>query len=123
MTRDSRSRPKWSVPNQCSALGGTSRNRKLLRTGSYGASRLAKHATMSTSSTRPAPTVKERLRASRPRAGMTSRRAARSQPGSGSVKVGTLSKAHPGVHDGVKHVHHDIDHQVDQCHEKQASLD
>ena len=66
-TRDRMSRPKWSVPIQCSMLGGAMRSRKFPLSGSNGAMTPARHASTTTAPTSVAPMTKDLFASNRRR--------------------------------------------------------
>ena len=66
MTRDSTSRPSWSVPNQCAPDGGWLLASRSCASGSYGANRCPKMAQTTQNSTMIVPTQNVARRSSSP---------------------------------------------------------
>src|SRR5262245_35183150 len=109
MTRDSVSRPTWSVPNVDWASGGLFIRRKSVLSGSFGATHGANSAIKMMRIATIPPTADSGLR--------------RTKAASSPRTERSISVPDPGIEPGVGHVHEHVDEDEDRRVEQHEVLD
>src|SRR5215470_9044642 len=110
MTRESVSRPTWSVPNSHCASGGLFMWRKLVLSGSWGATQGAVMAITTMSRPTIAPTADRVLRRANPTNSRGTERPSEAMVGSGIADA----RVEPRVAQVDREVHEDEDHRVEK---------
>src|SRR5215471_12013818 len=122
MTRESVSRPTWSVPNRYCASGGLFMWRKLVLSGSWGATHGAAKARRTMRRPTMPPAAERVLRRAKPASSRRSERSTEAAPGSGIADTGIEQS----VAQIDEEIDQDEDHRVEQheiLHHDDVALD